>query len=229
MNNYVVATIKDWNINQYNNRVQNYSGNWVLFDNKKDLTLENLRKIKPKYVFFPHWSWIVPEYILNEFNCVCFHMTDVPYGRGGSPLQNLIVRGHQETKLTALKMDKELDAGPVYLKKKLSLTGSASEIFLRSSILTFDMIEHIVENEPTPIQQQGDVTEFPRRTPEQSQLMPEVDLEGFYNTVRMLDAETYPRAYLKLGNLRLEFTAVSKFGNELEATARIFEEDNKHD
>jgi len=229
MNSYVVATIKDWNINQYNNRVHNYSGNWALFDNKNDLTVEKLRKIKPKYVFFPHWSWIVPESILNEFNCVCFHMTDVPYGRGGSPLQNLIVRGHQETKLTALKMAKELDAGPVYLKKELSLTGSASEIFLRSSSLTFDMIEHIVENEPTPIQQKGDVTEFPRRTPEQSQLMPEVDLDGFYNTVRMLDAETYPRAYLKLGNLRLEFTAVSKFGNELEATVRIFEEDNKHD
>jgi|TARA_B110000879_G_C11095721_1_gene480959 methionyl-tRNA formyltransferase len=229
MNSYVVATIKDWNINEYNNRVHNYSGNWVLFDNKNDLTVENLRKVQPKYVFFPHWSWIVPESVLNEFNCVCFHMTDVPYGRGGSPLQNLIVRGHQETKLTALKMAKELDAGPVYLKKELSLTGSAGQIFLRSSSLTFDMIEHIVENEPTPIPQKGDVVEFPRRTPAQSQLMSDVDLEGFYNAVRMLDAETYPRAYLKFGNLRLEFTAISKFSNELEASVRIFEEDNKHD
>jgi len=37
-------------------------------------------------------------------------MTDVPYGRGGSPLQNLIVRGHTETKLTALRCVRDLDA-----------------------------------------------------------------------------------------------------------------------
>ncbi len=37
------------------------------------------------------------------------HMTDVPYGRGGSPLQNLIARGHTSTKLTAMRMTAEVD------------------------------------------------------------------------------------------------------------------------
>ena len=41
-------------------------------------------------------------------------MTDVPYGRGGSPLQNLIVRGYSEIKLTVLQMVKAFDAGLVY-------------------------------------------------------------------------------------------------------------------
>lgn len=229
MNNYVVATIKEWNISQYNQRVQNYSGNWFLIDEKSDLLIENLRIIKPKYIFFPHWSWIVPQDILQEFNCVCFHMTDVPYGRGGSPLQNLIIRGHEYTKLTALKMAKELDAGPVYLKKEMSLLGSATEIFTRSSDLTFDMIEYIVEHEPTPIQQKGEVTEFPRRTPEQSQLLPDLSLDDFYNTVRMLDAETYPKAYIKFGNLKLEFTAATKIDNDLVASVKIFDEDKNND
>ncbi|MCL1093800.1 methionyl-tRNA formyltransferase [Shewanella kaireitica] len=224
MNSYVVATIKEWNISQFEKRVGGYAGEWFLMNSRSELTIENLRKINPKYIFFPHWSWIVPDAILKEFNCVCFHMTDVPYGRGGSPLQNLIIRGHQKTKLTALKMANELDAGPVYLKNELCLTGSAAEIFLRSSSLTFDMIEHIVKREPNPVPQQGNVTEFPRRTPAQSLLTPELNLEGFYNTVRMLDADTYPKAYLNLGNLKLEFSGVSKIGSELEATVRVIKE-----
>jgi len=228
MNNYVVATIKEWNIEQYNQNIDSKSGNWFLIDNNTDLTIENLRKINPKYIFFPHWSWIVPDSILNEFNCICFHMTDVPYGRGGSPLQNLIIRGHKNTKLTALKMTNVLDAGPVYLKSDLELTGSATDIFTRSAALTFKMIKEIVTTNPEPIEQTGEVTEFLRRTPKESELKPNIILEDFYNTVRMLDAETYPNAYIQLEHLRLNFTQISKNGNELVASVKIFEEE-KHD
>ena len=59
------------------------------------------------------------------YNCVCFHMTAVPYGRGGSPLQNLIIQGFSSTLITALKMVKELDAGGVYTKRTRSLRLSA--------------------------------------------------------------------------------------------------------
>jgi methionyl-tRNA formyltransferase len=142
--NYVVATIKDWNINEFDRVMPIFSGNWTLIKNNNQLSLENLRRLKPKYVFFPHWSWIVAEDILNEFTCVCFHMTDVPYGRGGSPLQNLISLGHKETKLTALKMTNQLDAGAVYLKAPLLLKGCAQEIFERSAKLTFEMIQSII-------------------------------------------------------------------------------------
>lgn len=226
MNNYIVATIKDWNIDQYQKRVGSYSGNWFLIESPEELTLDKLREIKPKYIFFPHWSWIVPESILDEFNCVCFHMTDVPYGRGGSPLQNLIIRGHKNTKLTALRMCNELDAGPVYLKEDLSLTGSATDIFKRSASLTFGMIEYIVQNNPKPVEQQGEVTQFPRRKPEQSELKPDMDIDELYNMVRMLDAETYPKAFIKFGEYKLEFFSVENSEGHLEANVKIFKEEN---
>ena len=56
-------------------------------------------------------------------------MTDLPYGRGGSPLQNLIIRGHKKTKISALRMVNELDAGPIYFKRSLSLNGNAQKIY----------------------------------------------------------------------------------------------------
>ena len=115
-NNYIVATIKEWHIKEFNKYSNSTSANWYLITNKNNLTVKNIRSINPKYIFFPHWSWIVPQEITNNYDCVCFHMTDLPYGRGGSPLQNLIIRGHKTTKITALKMIQELDTGDVYLK-----------------------------------------------------------------------------------------------------------------
>lgn len=43
-------------------------------------------------------------------------MTNLPYGRGGSPVQNLILNGHKKTIISALNVTKDLDAGDVYLK-----------------------------------------------------------------------------------------------------------------
>ena len=108
---YVVCGSKSWNRDLFDAELSKFSGEWHFLESKESLTLEFLESIGPRYVFFLHWSWIVPEKIVQEFECVNFHMTDLPYGRGGSPLQNLILRGHTETKLTAHRMVKELDAG----------------------------------------------------------------------------------------------------------------------
>jgi len=209
MNNYLVATIKDWQIAAYHAKSQQLAGNWHLISDPKQLTLPMLRELNPRYIFFPHWSWLVPEEILNEFECICFHMTDVPYGRGGSPLQNLIARGHKHTQLTALRMEKTLDTGPVYLKVPLSLEGTAQQIFELSAQLTFDMIESIVKLNPEPYPQQGQVEIFQRRTPEQSQLPTQASASQIYDHIRMLDAQSYPHAFVNHGNLSIEFTNAS--------------------
>jgi methionyl-tRNA formyltransferase len=101
--NYIVATIKNWNLKVYDEIIKNYPGNWHLITDPNELTVDNIKSLNPKYIFFPHWSQLVPLEILNLTTCICFHETDLPYGRGGSPLQNLISRGHKNTVISALK------------------------------------------------------------------------------------------------------------------------------
>ena len=103
----------------------------------------------------------MPADIVERFECVCFHITDVPYGRGGSPLQNLILRGHKSTMLTALRMVEELDAGPVYLKRPMALDGRAEEIFERAADTVYDLIADIVTREPNPTPQFGRAGRIP--------------------------------------------------------------------
>ena len=116
-------------------------------------------------------------------------MTDVPYGRGGSPLQNLIIRGHSHTKLTALRMTDDFDAGPIYLKENLSLEGNAEEIYIRATYLAARMIKHIIRKRSKPTPQTGKVIIFQRRRPEQSEIPQLPTLEALYDFIRMLDAE----------------------------------------
>lgn len=186
-----------------------------------ELTLDSLKEIGPKYVFFPHWSWIIPSEIFENFECIIFHMTDLPFGRGGSPLQNLIANGMKETKLSAIKCIKDIDAGPIYLKNPLSLNGTAEEILKRAALEMIPMIEYIVSNSPVPIDQVGLPTSFKRRKPEESNIEELTSLEKVHDYIRMLDADGYPNAFIETAYLRLELTESKLHKNDITAKVKI--------
>lgn len=190
----------------YGNTILFKKPEFVYIKDKSELTYENLKKIAPRYVFFPHWSYIIPKEIYENFECVIFHMTDLPFGRGGSPLQNLIEREIYDTKISAIKCVKELDAGDIYLKKDFSIkNGSAHEIYLKAANIVSEMIDEIVKTAPQPISQIGEIVEFKRRTPEMSNIEELRDINKIYDYIRMLDAPNYPKAFLKTDKIKYEF------------------------
>jgi methionyl-tRNA formyltransferase len=221
MTRYVLASRTSWPIDEFLRRRSRLPGEWTTVSGKSDLNEDFLRAFAPRYVFFPHWSFIVPKTILDSHECVCFHMTDLPFGRGGSPLQNLIGSGVKQTKLSALRMTEQLDAGPVYAKRPLELHGSAEEIFRRTAIIILDIIEWMIANEPSPVAQSGTPTVFQRREPGQSAIPTSGTAEALYDHIRMLDAEGYPRAFADLGEWRMEFTEASIDGNEVAAKVKF--------
>lgn len=222
--NYVLATSRPWNEILVQRLHEKTGHRFFLVKEKEVLTLEYLREINPRYVFFPHWSYRIPSELHQAYECVIFHMTDLPYGRGGSPLQNLIVRGHLETKISALRCTDVMDSGPIYLKRRLPLDGSAAEIFGNASRVIESMIQKIVEDEPEPKPQIGDPVLFERRTPEQSNLARASiqSLSDFYDFIRMLDADGYPRAFIDLHDHRIELSDVRKTDCGLEGKFVVY-------
>ena len=221
---YVLATSRSWN-EILAQRLQESTGHrFNLIKEKEALSLEYLRKINPRYVFFPHWSYRIPSEIHQAHECVIFHMTDLPYGRGGSPLQNLIMRGHTETKISALRCSDVMDGGPIYAKRALSLKGSAAEIFVNASQVIESMIQSIVNDEPTPQPQVGTPVIFESRTPAQSDLAqaPIQSLNDFFDFIRMLDADGYPRAFLGLHGHRIELSRVQMKNDSLEGKFAVY-------
>ena len=219
--NYIVASSKQWHQEGFSRFSSGKDNQVWRYVSTGDELRSCLLEVVPRYIFFLHWNWIVPAAVLEANECVCFHMTDVPYGRGGSPLQNLILRGKTETTVTALRMTEELDAGPVYVKKPMVLNGRAEEIYLRAGQLCWKMIDLIIKTEPVPQPQTGEVKLFFRRKPEQSVLPETGGLKDMHNFIRMLDAPTYPLAFLEHGDYRLEFSQADLTKNEIHACVVI--------
>lgn len=216
----IFASCKSWHKPLFESLQSKFDLNWMYVSTPSELD-DVVEAANPKYIFFLHWNWLVPETIWKKHECVCFHMTDVPYGRGGSPLQNLILAAHKETKLTALRMVSEMDAGPVYTKRHLTLEGTAKEIYVRAGALSAEMIEWMIENEPVPVEQVGEVVLFKRRKPEQSRLPETGSLASTYDFIRMLDADGYPHAFLEYGNFMLKLSKAKLENGSLIAEVEI--------
>ncbi len=229
MQTIVIATLKEWNIKNYFRLKEKYGTQYhfELITNKEQLTKETLDLLEPSYIFFPHWSWMIPEDVFSSFECIVFHMTDLPYGRGGSPLQNLILNEIYDTKITALKVDGGIDSGDIYLKESLDISlGSAEEIYMKVSDIIFErMIPNIIENNIIPIKQCGEVVKFQRRKPQESDIakLQEKSLRKVYDFIRMLDAEGYPKAYIELDDLKIEFSEVHLKNKKLTGRFEVFE------
>ena len=227
MGKYIIATIKSWNIeNAQKIAEQNPDKEILIINNPEELTVDIAKSYDPAFIFFPHWSWIIPEELYSNYNCVVFHMTDLPFGRGGSPLQNLIERGIYDTKISAIKVCKELDAGPIYLKESLNISnGSADEILKRVSEIIFNsMIPRFFKDDKlTSHEQTGEIVTFKRRTSDQSEIPEGLSQRQIYDYIRMLDGEGYPTAFQKYGNGRIYYTDADYSNGIVTANARFVE------
>jgi len=219
---FLLVTEKAWHDDLFNKLSVQKRQIWKRISQKNELSYKLINDFKPDWIFIPHWSEMIHSSVYLNFNCVVFHMTDLPFGRGGSPLQNLIVRGYKETKVSAIRVAKGLDTGDVYLKRPLDLNGTAQEIFMKASVVIHDMILEIVEKNPTPIPQSGEITLFQRRKPEDGDLYSLSSNSEVYDYIRMLDCEGYPHAFIETEHFRFEFTGARLNNDEtIEANVRI--------
>lgn len=218
---YIIAASKKWFLTaEKSDRFVRQ--NFVVIEDKDLLNPGFLKANNPRYIFFPHWNWRVSEEIYSNYECIVFHTAPLPFGRGGSPIQNLIRLGHKRSPICALKMTGELDAGPIYRVSEVSLDGSITEIYSRIAVVIESMIIDIIESEPIPIEQSGSPTYFQRIKPEESELSSDlVSLEEIYDRIRMVDGAGYPPAFIRYGNLILEFHEAEFQNNELSAKVSI--------
>ncbi len=223
MTSYIVATTKPWNRAAFHTTLRHLPGKWALAMDREELDTALLRYPKPRYIFFPHWNWNIPVRLLEKIECVAFHATALPFGRGGSPIQNLIQRGYYQTALTAFKVVGELDGGPIYLQRHLSLDGGGEEIYLRMAALTANMIEDIVtiQDRWEPYGQIGKPVVFKRRTPKESRITFQDSFAGLHDHIRMLDADGYPPAFFIRGVFRYTFRNPVLRQGRLEALVEI--------
>lgn len=217
---YLFCAYRDWAILLYQKLVKKHK-DLILLDNPKKLTTSYLKKNKPSLIFFPDWSWIISKDIIKNYQCVCFHESNLPKFRGGSPIQNQIIRGIKKTKTTAFIMNEKLDGGDILLQRELSLDGTLDAIFSRMIENDYFLINRIIEGKFRRRKQAGKSTTFKRRKPEESELETlDYSKKYIYDFIRML-ADPYPNAYIKFGKKKIVFKDAKYDGKKLEFRGEI--------
>ena len=178
---------------------------------------ENNPPINVDLILFIGWSWIIPDFFTERYLCIGIHPSDLPQYRGGSPIQNQIINGITQSKVSLITLSSKLDAGEIWMKEDLSLIGdSIEDIFANMAQSSILLLNHFFDNYPniTPeIQDVSQGTYYKRRKPEESKLNVEdfnkMTLEELYNFIRSL-TDPYPNAFMEdnEGN-RLVFKNVS--------------------
>ncbi|MDA9232367.1 hypothetical protein N9O63_00965 [Candidatus Pelagibacter sp.] len=218
MSKYIIACSKKWFLK---NSKRKFNKNFFFIEKKSQLNLNFLKKFNPKFIFFPHWSHIIPSKIFNKYNCILFHTSNLPYGRGGSPIQNLIKRKIYSSYICSFKADKILDAGPIYCKEKISLKGDLNNIFKNLSVKITKMIFFIIEKKPIPKKQFGKIINFKRLNEKDSKIKKNENMIDIYDKIRMLDNEDYPRAFIEYGKYKILFSLAKKNNNQIISQVEI--------
>jgi methionyl-tRNA formyltransferase len=196
----VCVGYRDWARDIYKGLVDDCLDKFYIFD-ELSYKEEDMNRISPDLILYYGWSSIISEKIINNFLCLMLHPSPLPKYRGGSPLQNQIIRGEKKSAVTIFKMTNSLDDGPILAQTPLSLEGSLNSIFSRIIKIGISDTKKILKGEYSLIEQDHKKsTYFKRLTPDKSEIsvkdIQTKTSEYLYNKIRML-SDPYPSAYIR--------------------------------
>jgi methionyl-tRNA formyltransferase len=196
----IYGAYRNWALEIYE-EIKKLPHEFLLITSEKDLIYEKCKDFEPDIFLFYGWSWMVKKEFLDLAPCVCLHPSPLPKYRGGSPIQNQIIRGEKTSAVTLFYMTEKLDAGDIILQEKISLEGHLQDILDRITKKAIKLTKEMLNGKLDAIpQDESKVTFFDRRKPHKSELKSEVfnnkSAEELYNFIRALE-DPYPNAFIR--------------------------------
>ena len=111
---------------------------------------------------------IISEETINLFSpgIINLHPSLLPKWRGPSPIETAIYNGDTETGVSIMQLSKAMDAGPVYVQEKITLTGDETQPQLYNTLgkigsdLLVNYLPGIVDGTHLPVDQDDSKAEY---------------------------------------------------------------------
>ena len=158
---------------------------------------------------------VIPEILRRSRSNIVVHASELPKGKGMSPLTWQILEGKNRIPLTLFEAVEAIDAGPVYLRAYLDFQGNEILHEMQNSlgVKIMEMCETFLNDWPQilskGIAQTGEPSFYKKRTAEDSRLDPQKSLAEQFNLLRVVDNERYPAFFEWNGrryNLKIELS-----------------------
>ena len=90
---------------------------------ESQVELEHVKQLKPDIVVVVAYGKIIPSKFLDLKNIIFIniHASLLPKWRGAAPIQRAIMNCDKETGISIMKIEPELDAGPVLMMSKIKI------------------------------------------------------------------------------------------------------------
>ena len=140
---------------------------------------------------------IAPKEMLAGYRCnVVVHESDLPRGRGWSPVAWQVLEGRDEIPVCLFEAVERVDAGRVFLRDVIALNGAEllPEIRDKQGLATVRLCLRFLELWPDleGEEQTGAATFYRKRTRDDDRLPVDRPLEEIFDRLRVVDNERYP-------------------------------------
>lgn len=113
-----------------------------------NITIKQLKNLQPDLFVVAAYGHLIPKSLLDipKYGSLNIHPSLLPKYRGPSPIQSAILNGDKVTGVTIIKMDEEIDHGPILLKKELPITSNDTFETLHIKLFTFaaEMLARVI-------------------------------------------------------------------------------------
>lgn len=149
-------------------------------------------------------SQIMKKTIMNKNNNnLVVHESDLPKGKGWSPMTWQILEGKNRIPISLFEIDEKIDGGVIYLKEKMLFNGYEliDEIRNTQAKYSFKLCKKFVLEYPKILKlskpQKGASSYYKRRGKKDSILDSQKSIEEQFNLLRVVDNDNYP-AYFEI-------------------------------
>jgi UDP-2,4-diacetamido-2,4,6-trideoxy-beta-L-altropyranose hydrolase len=159
------------------------------------------------FCFYLGCEEIVQADILSKYrNNLVVHESDLPKGKGWSPLTWQILEGKKRIPITLFEASEKVDSGVIYLQDWIEFDGSEliDELRKAQAKITIGLCKQFIKDYPQIFEnarkQAGEESFYPRRFEMDSALDPSQSLEGQFNLLRVVDNQNYPAFFYLNGH-----------------------------
>ena len=173
--------------------------------------LNKLKEIKPDLIIVMAYGKILSKEILElpKHGCINIHVSILPRWRGAAPIEHALINGDNETGISIIKLEEELDSGPIISQSKIAIPDNYNKLQLTNSLtdigtkLLIDTIPRIFNNTYTLTpQDQNKVTYAKKITSESRQINFDTSKKNILNHIRAHAPK--PSAWFTFKNERIK-------------------------
>jgi methionyl-tRNA formyltransferase len=166
---------------------------------------------------------LIPAELLERITMLNVHFSLLPRWRGAAPVERAILAGDEETGVSIMTLDADLDTGPVHLEKRVAIDEKSLSLLLGelATVGAKALVEVLETPEllAHPRAQEGDVTYAAKLSKDDFRLAPTTSAAQLLRVIRL------GQAFVLVGARRLLIERASAFSGEDVASGTITVQD----